>query len=476
MICGRARGNPMADAPDPRPLFPETGFNVAAAAAQAKVKFASIGKMAFIGVLMLLLLIPVAMIRDLITEREERGAAAAREVSDKWGGSQQVVGPILTVPYRVIELDDEGKVVNSIAYAHFLPDAMAVKSALDPEIRHRGIYDVTLFRASLEVVGRFAQPDFDAWRVPADLILWDDAYVSLAVPDVRALTAAVPLDWNGIRADCVPDNRLGSPVVGGLHVPVHVQAASSAQEGYVFKLSMRLNGSGVMNFLPMGKETTVRVSSPWSGPSFVGAFLPQASQIGDEGFTADWHTLHLSRSFPQSWRNAEVGSADWDRFAFGVELRLPVDRYQKTMRCAKYAILFIVLTFLVFFMNEAFDRRRIHPLQYVLVGCALCLFYLLLLAFTEHIPFGAAYGIASAGVVALITAYGVAVLSTRRRAYALGGMLTALYGYLYTLLQMEDFALLMGSLGLFAILSGVMYLTRRINLVAASTAQPLEPA
>lgn len=436
--------------------------------ASLQARFASIGKMLFVGMLMLLLLIPVAMIKDLVSEREERGAAAASEVSDKWGGVQQVTGPILTVPYRVIELDEEGKVKTTVNYAHFLPEEMVVKGDLEPEIRHRGIYDVALFRARLDAQGRFAQPDFAAWDVPPDLIQWEDAYVSLSVPDVRSLTDTMPLDWNGQRAECVPDNYAGSPVTGGLHVPVRVTQTSPSKDGYLFKLSMRLNGSGAMNFLPVGKETRVHLTSSWAGPSFAGAFLPSASRVNNAGFEADWHTVHLSRSFPQTWRGAEVGSADWDRFAFGVELRLPVDRYQKTMRCAKYAILFIVLTFLVFFMNETFDRRRIHPLQYLLVGCALCLFYLLLLAFTEHIPFGAAYTIAAFGVVGLITAYGAAVLSTRKRAVVLGGMLTGLYVYLYTLLQMEDFALLMGSLGLFAILAAVMYLTRRLNLVVAT--------
>ncbi|HEX2879842.1 MAG TPA: inner membrane CreD family protein, partial [Polyangiaceae bacterium] len=199
---------------------PQPGFNPVAVLAQAKAGAASIGKMAFIGLLMLLLLIPVAMIKDLVSEREQRSATVASEVSDKWGGSQQVVGPILTVPYRVIELDDEGKVKTTLNYAHFLPEAMVVKGDLEPEIRHRGIYDVALFRANLELEGRFTQPDFEAWHVPADLILWDDAYVSLAVPDVRAIAASVPLDWNGVRADCVPDGYAGSPVSGGLHVPV----------------------------------------------------------------------------------------------------------------------------------------------------------------------------------------------------------------------------------------------------------------
>lgn len=432
----------------------------------------SVGKMAFIAILIGLLMIPVGMVESLIRERESNGASAEQEVAGKWGGSQQVTGPILTVPYRVITRPEKGKADTSIEYAHFLPEDLDVSGSLEPEIRHRGIYDVALFKANLHLAGRFAKPDFSGWRVAPENILWGDAFVTLAVPDVRALAGEVPLSWNGKTAQCVPDDFEGSPVPSGLHTPVNMALPATGKEGFPFEMSMALNGSGSMQFLPMGKETRVSIASPWKTPSFSGAFLPRANRVDARGFTASWATFHLSRSFPQSWRRSENTATDWNPYAFGVDLKLPVDRYQKATRCAKYAILFIVLTFLVFFMNETFDRRRIHPLQYVLVGCALCLFYLLLLALTEQVPFGYAYGIATAGIVGMITAYGAAVLSSRKRAYALGGMLACLYAYLYSLLQMEDLSLLMGALGLFAILGAVMYLTRKLNRASLAAPAP----
>jgi inner membrane protein len=441
-----------------------------AALAGVKSGAASLSKMLFIALLMALLLIPVGMIKDLVTERESRGSAAENDVTGKWGGPQRMAGPILTVPYRVVTKDDKGNSDTAVEYAHFLPELMDVKGRLDPEIRHRGIFDVALFKAGLDIEGRFVQPDFSGWRIPAEDILWGDAYVSLSVPDVRSLAEALPLDWNGAHLEFVPDNYAGSPVTNGLQTRAPMSADAPA-EGYRFKMHARLNGSGSMDFLPMGKETHVAVSSPWNSPSFRGAFLPRDNEVGEDGFQARWMTLHLSRSFPQSWRGFEIGSKDWDPFAFGVELKLPVDRYQKTMRCAKYAGLFILLTFLVFFLNETLDRKRIHPLQYVLVGFALCLFYLLLLAFTEHVPFDTAYAAASVGIVGLITAYGMAVLSARKRGLVLGAMLSGLYVYLYTLLQMEDSALLIGALGLFLILSVVMFLTRRLNLAGNGNAE-----
>ncbi|MDB5106687.1 MAG: hypothetical protein JWP91_4376 [Fibrobacteres bacterium] len=466
-MADRMDGNPNMDGT--RDGMVRTPWTALANAANGKSGAASVGKLAFIGVLMALLLIPVGMIKDLVTERESSRSAAETEVAAKWGGAQEIAGPILTVPYRVITKNSLGISDTVIEYAHFLPETIKVDGRLEPEIRHRGIFDVALFKADLDLEGRFTQPDFSGWRIPAGDILWGDAYISLSVPDVRSLADALPLEWNGSTVAFVPDNYVGSPVTGGLQARAPMTASAPA-EGYPFKLHARLNGSGAMRFLPMGKETLVSVTSPWRTPSFTGAFLPRDNQVDGKGFRARWMTLHLSRSFPQSWRGQEVGPVDWEPFAFGVELHLPVDRYQMAMRCAKYAILFIILTFLVFFLNETFDRKRIHPLQYMLVGFALCLFYLLLLALTEHLAFNLAYAAAGAGTVGLITAYGLAVLSTRKRAMALGAMLAGLYGYLFTLLQMEDFALLMGALGLFVILGGVMFLTRKLNVDAAGPA------
>jgi inner membrane protein len=458
-------GQMTAFKPDNGSGYPQN--NPLAFLANAKTGATSLGKMAFIGILMALLLIPVGMIKDLVQERESNRSTAETEVAGKWGGSQQITGPILTVPYRVMHTYANGTTDTTVAYAHFLPEEIAFDGRMEPEIRHRGIFDVALFKADLDLEGRFAQPDFSGWRIPAKDILWGDAFVSLSVPDVRSLAEALPLEWNGSKLGFVPDNYVGSPVSGGLQSRAPLSATPPGEDGYRFKMHARLNGSGTMNFLPLGKETKVAIESPWSTPSFTGAFLPRDNEVRKDGFSAKWATLHLSRSFPQSWRADEVGPKDWDPFAFGVELKLPVDRYQKTMRCAKYAVLFILLTFLVFFLNETFDRKRIHPLQYILVGFALCLFYLLLLALTEHIPFNLAYACAMAGTVGLITAYGMAFLSTRKRALGLGAMLAGLYAYLFTLLQMEDFALLMGALGLFLILGAVMFMTRKLNMNGA---------
>jgi inner membrane protein len=269
-----------------------------------------------------------------------------------------------------------------------------------------------------------------------------------------------------VERPLAPENFPGSPTSGGLQAKTPIdpdKAGPDGRAGFAFQVKLKLNGSGSLMFLPMGKETRLNLSSTWNSPSFTGAYLPVERTVGEDGFRATWKTMHFTRSFPQAWLDWAIAAPEWEKFAFGAELHLPVDRYQKTERCAKYAILFILLTFLVFFVQETLHRRRIHPMQYLLVGAALCLFYLLLLSLSEHVPFALAYAAASAGVVIMVTCYGFTVLGARKRAWALGAMLAGLYGYLFTLLQMEDFALLMGALGLFAILGAVMFATRRIN-------------
>ncbi len=409
------------------------------------------------------LLFPMGMIKDLIFERQGNREIAEREIGQKWGGIQQVTGPILTIPYRKFSTDEKGKVDSTIEYAHFLPEILDVKGSLIPEIRHRGIFDIALFKSDLEFNGKFIQPDFFGWRIAPQDIIWSDAFLSISIPDVRSLSEDLPLLWRDAKNNFTPENYVGSPFSGGLHALVKLNGNEFGSEGYTFSFHANLNGKGTMNFLPMGKETKVSLSSTWGTPSFAGAFLPIENSVKPNGFQARWKTLHLSRSFPQSWRNFEVTVSDWNNFAFGVDLKIPVDQYQETTRCAKYAILFISLTFLIFFIFELFEKIRIHPLQYLLVGFALCLFYLLLLALTEHIPFDFAYYSASLATVALITLYSLTIFSNKKQSLGLGGMLTGLYAYLFVLLQMEDFALLMGALGLFIILATVMYVTRKIN-------------
>jgi inner membrane protein len=210
----------------------------------------------------------------------------------------------------------------------------------------------------------------------------------------------------------------------------------------------------------MGRETKVEAISSWPDPSFTGGYLPDLRTVRDSGFVANWRVLALNRKFPQQWKG---GTYDLGSAAFGVSLIVPVDTYQQTTRSVKYAILIILLTFTAFFLIEWIYRRPIHSLQYILVGFALCLFYTLLLSFAEYIGFNAAYGVAAAATIALITWYVGSMLRSAGMCLFIALMLCVQYGFVFTLIQLQDYALLMGSIGLFISLATVMYFSRKIR-------------
>ena len=228
---------------------------------------------------------------------------------------------------------------------------------------------------------------------------------------------------------------------------------------------MNLNGSGQISFLPLGKSTSVKLSSTWKSPSFNGPFLPDEREVNEQGFNATWKILNLNRSYPQQWagKNEKVAAS-----AFGVKLFHPIDEYQQTMRSVKYAVLFITLTLVAFFLTEVINRVRVHPIQYLLIGSAICLFYLLLLSISEHSSFGLAYLVSSAASTGLVTLYSRSVLKSMPVSMTICGLMSFLYGFLYITLRLEDYALLIGSTGMFAVLAMVMYLTRKVDWYGVS--------
>ena len=425
-------------------------------------------KMTLIAFLFLALGIPLAMVRSQILERKQRRDAVVSEVSSTWGNAQTLGGPVLTVPYLVhSEKDEKGKVTTWTQHAYFLPETLKVDGRLFPEIRRRGIFEVAVYRADLHVSGAFQKPSFAEWSIPEKDVLWDRAWLSIGVPDMRGIRRNVRLVWAGRSLQLSPGGGVTGLWDTGLRVPVTGMAKAPERQAYPFAFDLSLRGSQQLCFLPFGKQNVVDLRSSWPDPSFSGAFLPESRNITRKGFQATWSVPYFGRSFPQQWREGEreqlVPENALAGSAFGVDLYQPVDVYLKSERSVKYGMLFLVLTFLAFFLFEVFSPVSLHPLHYLLVGSALCLFYVLLLSFSEHIPFGVSYAIASAGIVVLISGYSLAILKGKRRALAMSGMLVILYGYLYVLLQAEDYALLLGSLGLFVILALVMYLTRKVD-------------
>lgn len=419
-------------------------------------------KMAVIGILILVLLIPTGMLRALINEREATRNQAIAEVSEKWGNEQLIGGPVLSVPYEVVNKNNKGETESHTEFAHFLPEDLQLDGTVQPEQRNRGIFVVMLYNTKLTIRARFKKPSVAALGLSAEAMQWNKAFLSLGISDMKGIRDAITFHINKEAVEAEPGIPSSDILVSGVSVPVNLDA-----ETYQVESTINLNGSTQLSFLPLGKETRVRLQSPWTTPSFTGSFLPDQRTVTAKGFQANWKVLQFNRNFPQQglgdFLNRSVENEHTVLPAFGVKLLLPVDEYQKTMRSAKYGIMFVILTFVAFFFIEILDRRRIHPIQYLLVGFAICLFYLLLLSFSEHISFNWAYLIGSAIILTLITAYVRYIFRSTRLTALFSVVLALLYGFFYSLLQLEDYSLLLGSFGLLLILGSIMYLTRHVD-------------
>ncbi|WP_338869769.1 cell envelope integrity protein CreD [Spirosoma sp. SC4-14] len=421
-------------------------------------------KLAVIGFLVLVLLIPNGMLQSLISEREMTRNAAVAEVSNKWGAEQVIGGPILSVPYERVITAANGQIERISTYLHFFPDDLQVDGEIKPEKRSRGIFVVMLYNSQLTIRGSFRKPSLASLGIAEDagLAHWDKAFLSLGVSDMKGIRDGIKMKVNNQVLSAEPGIPSSDILMAGVTAPIKLDA-----DNYIFETKLNLNGSTQLSFLPFGKETRISLKSPWATPSFTGAYLPDKRVVKADGFQASWKVLEFNRNFPQQGMGDFLKKPDSQSFsdasAFGVKLLIPIDEYQKTMRSAKYGILFVILTFVSFFFIEILDRRRIHPVQYLLVGFAICLFYLLLLSISEYTSFDWAYLIGGCLVLALITFYVRYVFQNTRLTILFSAILALLYGFFYSLLQLEDYSLLLGSFGLLLILSVTMYLTRHVN-------------
>ncbi|HWK04534.1 MAG TPA: cell envelope integrity protein CreD [Puia sp.] len=412
----------------------------------------------FIGFLVLLLLIPTYFIQNLVSERQDRQKEAVTEISSKWAGPQTITGPVIGIPYQEM-VTSQGNTHEEKKWAYFLPAKLDIHAHIIPERRYRGIYQVIVYTTELQIKGSYDSIHLAELNIPAQNLLWNEAAVFFDISDVQGLKEDMTLHLSGVDLDMVPAkfsseqfrNSLSASLpaaLAGIHGPLE------------FSATVKLKGSGNLLFVPAGKETKVEATSSWSDPSFTGSFLPDVRSVKDSGFVADWKVLYLNRNYPQQWKQ---GVYELNKAAFGVNLIVPVDSYKQTTRSVKYSILIILLTFTAFFLIEWIYSRAIHSLQYVLVGFALCLFYTLLLSFSEYIGFNPAYLTASLATIGLIAWYVRSILRSPKMSLFVGSLLALQYGFIFTLIQLQDYALLMGSIGLFITLAVVMYFSRKIK-------------
>jgi inner membrane protein len=430
------------------------------------LRTSAMARLLVMALLLIGLLIPLEMVRSVVGERAARRDAVVQEVSGTWGGPQTIGGPVLVVPYRCTFTNSDGKTQDVIARASFLPESLEVIGALEPDERKRGLFKVIVYRAHVKISGRFVRPDLSTLTSRPVEPLWNEATLNVGVADPRGIARRVALNWNGREVALVPGVNDTGLFASGVQAKLTDLGSVDAGVVMPFDLELDVNGSRDLRVLPAGAETTVRLTSTWPHPSFVGA-SPDPSTISGSGFSAAWRVPYFGRGYPPHWLSGDLDreklSARVEGSAFGVSLLQPVDVYQQAERAVKYASLFIVMTFVVFFLWEIVRGGLLHPIQYLFVGFAICVFYLLLLSISEHEGFGAAYAIAASATTLLIALYSGYVLGGRREGVLMGCGLTTLYGFLYLLLRLEDYALLAGSVGLFLMLALLMLATRRVN-------------
>lgn len=439
-------------------------------------------KMAMVVVLTLVILIPLQMVRGVIHDRQQYREAAVRDIAAGYGGRQALAGPVLVVPYeeRVVETtsDEDGSVRRTVRRRTgqwtFFPDTLAVDGELKPDVRRRGLHQVRVYEWHGDVAARF-----DA-AVPADTDgvqrSIGQPWLSLGIADVGGLRGSPQLRVDGAAVAVV--QGLGHADGPGVHARLAAPAAGQRLRLDV-RAGLSLRGTETFAMLPLGASNDLRLRSPWPHPKFDGRSPQQ--DVGDDGFRARWQIASVATNAQRRYLQEpslapEARLSDAARAvlapdmpwsapgdAVSVSLLDPVNAYVQADRASKYGLLFVLLTFIGFFMFELIRQVRVHPIQYLLVGMAIAIFFLLLVSLSEHLAFGLSYLLAAAACIGLIGFYLAAVLRSRVRGLGFAAMLGTLYATLYGLLLSEDNALVLGAGLLFVILAAVMVATRGVD-------------
>lgn len=419
-------------------------------------------KLVFIGILVLLLLIPMGMIKNLINERMDIADDATKEVYQSWSGPQTVTGPVLSLTLKTQTTDADGKPKFEQNTYNILPDKLNINGNITTQELKRSIYEIVVYNAPIDITGNFVYTDelkniisnFDNVEVT-------NAIIYMGISDLRGISEEVMIKFGDQQLYMNSGLPAYSLSNSGLSSKVDIEQFLEGKQ-IEFSAKLTLKGSKSIDFLPLGKTTSVALNSNCTTPSFTGTFLPSNRNVTKDGFTCDWKVIQVNRNYPQVIPSNAYFKSIQDS-AFGVNVLIPLQHYQKSMRTVKYAILIILLTFVVNFFVEMIQKKDIHPVQYLLIGLALCLFYSLLVSLSEHTSFTIAYIIAALMTDGLITCYLAGVLKIKKAALAIGGLLLLLYAFIFVLMQLESYALLAGSIGLFILLAVLMHFSQKIE-------------
>lgn len=409
-------------------------------------------KMIMVGILTLILLIPLVLVQDLITERSQRQKEVVSETTSKWGESVYFYGPILKIPYQ-------DPITKKVENAFFFPEKLTNNSVTQIKAPlQRSIYKSNVFTTKMQFEGFYSNPKFYKNSIPNENIYWDKATIMIRTTNLKSVNDEVKIKIGNENYTFEPRfNESNNDSIQSLETN-YINYNSIKNNS--FNLNITYNGSKRISIVPIGKSTAAKMTSNWASPSFNGSFIPTDKKITNTGFDASWKVSHFNRPFAQE--NFQ-SLPELSKYAFVVDFITPVDEYQQNERASKYGFLVIGLTFLIFFLIQSISKINIHIFQYVMIGIALIMFYTLLISITEHSSFSFAYSIAGTSVVALISLYSISILKNKKFPTFIAISLSVLYIFIYVIIQLEDYALLVGSIGLFLILASVMYFSRKIE-------------
>lgn len=425
-------------------------------------------KIFIIGFIVLIMLIPTAMLVSLNSERVSYHNKVTNEISQTFGGYQNIFGPVISVPYKYqyrekLYKQNEYVIKTETRYAHFLPKNLDIESDITTEMRYRSIYEVPVYKTNTKIKGYFSEIDFKDLNVNPNDIQWDQALLFFTITNPSAINDQVSFNLNGKEIKFNPATKLKKSFGLGLEAIIPNPNLNHNDQNINFSIDMSFNGSEALELTPLAEENSVKFKSNWEHPSFTGSQLPSKREINQQGFFSQWKTLHFGRTYPQKWLHNTFTKAELIDNRFGVDFYVPVDIYQLTERAIKYSELFIILTFISFFLFEILLKIKVHPIQYIMIGVSLCIFYVLLLSLSEHISFTLSYILASLSTLIMITSFSMAILQNKKRGSIIGAILFTLYSYLFVTLQLESYSLLMGAIGLFITMAIIMWVTRKVD-------------
>lgn len=455
-------------------------------------------KLSTIVVLVLLLLIPLFWVKDLIEERKNRQSEVSNEIAFKWAGQQVISGPIIAIPYQVVKeiVTTDKNIISTkntytTQYVYLMPKTLDINSTISPESLKRGIYKSVVYNAQLDLKGSFDAIDFNKIDLSGQELEWKNAKILIGLSDLKGLGASPTLIFNQNKIDFEPNMSALNPFENNMIAALDLSQTKTTLGDFQIKFNVR--GSQSINFLPLAKQTKIHVKGDWANPSFNGAILADDRNINGNNFEATWNIPSFNRKFSQQWigeaeklyeikNNYEISNAIIEGYShthepiaatesniatekdmIQINFLEEVNNYQKTTRVAKYGILIIMLTFAALFFTEIIKKQRVHLIQYMLIGFAMVLFYSLLLSISEHLGFNLAYLLAALATIVLIASFIKSITSDSKSALIFSGILSIFYSFIFILMQLRDYSLIVGTVGIFIILAILMRVSTKIN-------------